>query len=39
MNELNLPRGTRVLADDDYRCLLCLWKERTRKQEEKDWDF
>jgi hypothetical protein len=23
MNELNLPRGRRVLADDHYRCLMC----------------
>jgi hypothetical protein len=39
MNKLNLPRGTRVLADDHYRCPKCLRERPTLKQEEEDWDF
>jgi hypothetical protein len=39
MSQLSLPRGTRILTDDHYRCAKCLGKKPTRKQEEKDWDF
>ncbi len=39
MNDLSLPKDTRVLTDDHYRCPKCLRKKATRKQEEEDWDF
>jgi len=39
MNELSLPKGTRVLPDDHYRCPRCLREKPNRKQEEKDWEF
>ena len=39
MNKLNLPRGTRVLADDHYRCPKCLRQKPASKQEKEDWDF
>jgi hypothetical protein len=39
MNELSLPKDTRVLADDHYRCPKCFQKKLTRQQEEKDWEF
>lgn len=39
IEELSLPRDTRVLPDDHYRCPHCLGKMPARKQEEKDWDF
>jgi hypothetical protein len=40
MNELHLPRGTRVLTDDGYRCPKCFRERSTpKKGEEEDWDF
>jgi hypothetical protein len=39
MSKLCLPRGTRVLTDDHYRCPRCLRENPTRKQEERDWNF
>lgn len=35
MNELNLPRGHKGLADDHYRYLMCLRKRPTRKRKRK----
>ena len=39
MSQLCLPRGTRVLADDHYRCPKCWGKRPVRRQEEHDWDI
>ncbi len=39
INRLRLPKNTRVLPDDHYRCLKCLRKKPTRNQEKVDWDF
>jgi|SRR5208282_2662070 len=37
MNKLSLPKDTRVVPDNHYRCSKCLRKKPTRKQEEEDW--
>jgi hypothetical protein len=38
INELSLPKNTRVLPDDHYRCPGCV-SEKQKKKEEKDWDL
>lgn len=38
MKELNLPRDTKVLRDDHYRCAKCFC-EKTTGDPEQDWDF
>ncbi len=37
MKKLTLPKSTRVLPDDHYRCPGCA--PRATKEEEEDWDF
>jgi hypothetical protein len=39
MRQLCLPRGTRVLADEHYRCPKCLRQKPASKQEKEDWSF
>jgi hypothetical protein len=39
MNNLGLPKNTKVLPDDHYRCPKCLRQETTTMQEKEDWDF